>query len=313
VFRIERYAAAHAAAWDGHVARAKNGLFLFNRGYMDYHADRFSDHSLCVLRDDTLFALIPACEREGEFLSHGGLTFGGVLSDERMKTPHMLDIFALLREYLRAHRFTSCVYKSIPCIYHTIPAQEDSYALFSMQATLVKCEVSSTIRRAHSVPYSERRARGIRKARKLGLTFARSWDYARYFALVGRMLEERHGARPTHTAEEMELLAGRFPEHIALWTAQDDSGEMLAGVIMYLHTQVAHAQYIAASPAGRECGALDALFDHLLTDVYREQACFDFGISTEQSGRHLNTGLITQKEEFGARAVVHETWQWNIG
>jgi hypothetical protein len=43
---VRRCTAADQAAWDDFVRTSKNGLFLFERGYMDYHAERFSDHSL---------------------------------------------------------------------------------------------------------------------------------------------------------------------------------------------------------------------------------------------------------------------------
>ena len=66
---------------------------------------------------------------------------------------------------------------------------------------------------------------------------------------------------------------------------------------------VAHAQYIANGPRGRELCAGDALFDHLLRGVYRDK-WFDFGISNDSRG--LNTGLLRNKEGFGARAVVHD-------
>ena len=39
-----------------------------------------------------------------------------------------------------------------------------------------------------------------------------------------------------------------------------------------------------------------------------EKKYFDFGISTEQGGRYLNEGLVFQKEGFGARAVVYDTY-----
>jgi len=293
------------------VDNAKNGMFMFKRDYMEYHADRFTDHSLCIYKDNELFALLPACARDKEFLSHAGLTFGGILSDTRMRTPHMLEIFDVLREYLLAQQFTSCNYKAIPYIYTRYPAQEDLYALFRAGAHASKCDVTSTICRAHLLNYSERRERGIKKAQKAGLVFAKSTDFKQYFSLVGDILQEKYQARPTHNAAEMLLLASRFPENIALWTAQL-SGKMVGGIIMYVSAQVAHAQYIAASPDGKEIGALDALFDHLIAQVYIDKQYVDFGISTEEGGRQLNTGLITQKEEFGARAVVHQTFIWTL-
>ena len=46
-----------------------------------------------------------------------------------------------------------------------------------------------------------------------------------------------------------------------------------------------------------------------VVEHYKEsKRYFDFGISTEDLGRVLNTGLIAQKESFGARTVVYQAW-----
>lgn len=59
-FSIIRYAPALADEWNGFVARSKNGTFLFDRRYMDYHSDRFEDYSLMFYREGRLYALMPA-------------------------------------------------------------------------------------------------------------------------------------------------------------------------------------------------------------------------------------------------------------
>ena len=38
----------------------------------------------------------------------------------------------------------------------------------------------------------------------------------------------------------------------------------------------------------------------------------DFGISTEDAGRFLNEGLISQKEGFGGRTNIYQTWKIKI-
>jgi len=50
--------AGKADEWNAFVAKSKNGTFLFDRRYMDYHADRFSDHSLMCYHDGKLFAFL---------------------------------------------------------------------------------------------------------------------------------------------------------------------------------------------------------------------------------------------------------------
>jgi hypothetical protein len=312
VIRIEPYCSAQSAMWDRFVADSKNGTFLFQRSYMDYHSDRFQDHSLLVYHGEELTALLPANVREEALYSHQGLSYGGFITGKAMRTPLMLDVFGAFAAYARRRRWRAVHYKAIPHIYHRTPAEEDLYALFRAGAMLVRCDVTSAISRRHPLAYSERRRRGITKAQKAGVRFERSEDYESYFRLVSEILEAKYHVRPTHTAAEMALLAGRFPDHIALWVARGRREEMLAGVIMYSSTQVAHAQYIATSPEGRECGALDALFNYLIGTVYDASPMFDFGISTEQQGRVLNAGLVSQKEEFGGRGIVHQTWVWYL-
>ena len=111
-----------------------------------------------------------------------------------------------------------------------------------------------------------------------------------------------------HSVEEMKQLKEAFPDKIHLFVAYSKD-EAVAGTVIYETDQVAHAQYIAASGEGRRVQALDGLFAHLITEVYAGKRYFDFGISTEQGGRYLNEGLAFQKEGFGARAVMYDTYE----
>jgi hypothetical protein len=52
--------------------------------------------------------------------------------------------------------------------------------------------------------------------------------------------------------------------------------------------------------------------DVLLNDVYGEKPYFDFGISTVENGRSLNSGLIESKESYGARATVYDFYELNL-
>jgi hypothetical protein len=309
MLRITRYTPADAARWNAFVAVAKNGLFLFDRGYMDYHADRFDDHSLMIFDDERLIAVVPANARDGRLFSHGGLTFGGVVSDTRMRTATMLSLFAALRAYLRDNGLGSLTYKAVPHIYHRAPAEEDLYALQVNRARLVRRDVSSTIDLRDRLPYAKGRKWSTGKALKAGLEVAEDQDVRGFMALEAAHLLEKYGVRPTHTGEEMALLASRFPEAIRLFSARKD-GALLGGVVIYESARVAHAQYIASSEAGRELGALDAILHHLLNAVFPgRRAWFDFGISTEDAGLKLNGGLIENKESYGARAIVHDFYE----
>ena len=77
---LRRYTASDAPQWDRFVEDSKNGTFLFLRGYMDYHSNRFTDHSLMFYDEkQRLIALLPANEKDGILYSHQGLTYGGLV------------------------------------------------------------------------------------------------------------------------------------------------------------------------------------------------------------------------------------------
>jgi hypothetical protein len=239
------------------------------------------------------------------------LSFGGLVIGPAMKIPQFLQAFEAVLLALRGAGFAALEYKTVPHIYHRQPAEEDRYALFLLGARLVRRDVLSVVRREDRLPYQHRRARGIRKAITAGVTVQSEADFGEYWELLTATLAERFDALPVHTLAEIRLLADRFPANIRMNTARRQ-GELLAGVVTYEADRVAHAQYIAASPAGREVGALDLLFDHLLNDPARTQTYFDFGGSHEDGGLAVNTGLIDQKEGFGARSVAHDHYRIDL-
>lgn len=79
--------------WDDFIDNSKNGTFLLKRDYMEYHSDRFNDYSIMFFENGKLTALLPASIKDGEVCSHGGLTYGGIISDSKMTADKMLEIF----------------------------------------------------------------------------------------------------------------------------------------------------------------------------------------------------------------------------
>jgi hypothetical protein len=306
---IERYEPTQREPWNEFVGASRNGTFLLDRGYMDYHQDRFVDHSL-ILRSDNgrIAALLPANEANGALHSHAGLTYGGLIVGEKSGAGAMLEMFEALRTYLRANALASLRYKTIPSIYHRQPAEEDRYALFRCGATLTRRDVLSVVPRTLRLRYQERRSRGVKSAAKAGIEVVETTNYTPFWDVLDRNLRERYGVAPVHSLAEIELLHGRFPEAIRLFVAQRDR-ETLAGALVYESTRVAHVQYISASETGKQSNALDAVFDHLLTRAYADKDWFDFGISNEENGQVLNSGLVEQKEGFGARTMVHDYYE----
>ena len=312
MFKIVRYQADQSAEWDAFVAQSKNGTFLFSRGYMDYHSNRFADHSLMFYREDRLHALLPANAEGDRFCSHRGLTYGGVVMSETTTAAHVQQLFRELNEYLHQAGFRRVLYKPVPHIFHHFPAEEDVYSLFSVcHAQLVDRSLSSTIDLSQPLKWHRDRKYGVNKAVRNGVVCGESTEWAGFWAVLEMNLMHKYGARPVHTLQEIELLHSRFPSNIRLFTAEKD-GHVLGGTVIYVTPLVVHAQYISACPEGKQLRVIDALFDYLLHRCDWEARYFDFGTSNEDDGRILVEPLIYQKEGFGGRGICYDWYEWEL-
>lgn len=312
MFEIKRYSAEQADNWNRFVLSSKNGTFLFDRRYMDYHSDRFSDFSLMFYKNGRLRALLPANMADGVLYSHQGLTFGGLLTDWKTTVEDTVDMFSLLNNFLANAGIEKVVYKAIPWIYHSYPSEEDLFSLiYVCKARLVARDISSSFPMSDRMRFAESRKSGLRKAVHAGVYIEESSNLANFWDVLSANLESRYNASPVHTLAEISLLKSRFPDNIRLYVAALD-GKIVAGTVLYISKEVVHTQYISASPEGKAIGALDMLFDYIINKEYANSHFFDFGKSTEQEGKILNRSLIFQKEGFGGRGVCYDTYEWTL-
>ncbi len=309
---LRRYTASDKDTWNKFVARAKNATFLFFRDYMDYHSDRFEDHSLMFYDDNRLYALLPANISEDTFYSHQGLTYGGIILDEKASTPTTLSLFDALNEYLRGISIKRVVYKPVPHVYHSLPAEEDLYALYwKCKATVTKRDIGTMLEFGNQPRWARLRRRGVKHAEEAGLTVKEDDNLEGFWQILEQNLWACHRVKPVHTIAEMRLLKSRFPENIRLYNAYKEK-EPVGGILLYVNNRVVHAQYSSASPLGKRLGALDIIYDKILNHDFKDYKYFDWGRSTEGDGHILNENLIMQKEGFGGRSVIYDTYEYTL-
>ncbi|MCW0366701.1 hypothetical protein NB699_001684 [Xanthomonas sacchari] len=307
---VRAYTAADAPLWDAVVEASRNGNLLHRRGYMDYHAARFVDASLLVEDAGTPLAVFPA-NRDGDVVtSHAGLSYAGLVSTHALRATATLEVFERIAAHYRDAGVRILLYKAVPHLFHRSPAEEDLYALHRLDARLYRRDLSSAVPLRVPPRLAAARKRSVAKARRAGLRVQRVDDPAPLHALLGEVLQ-RHDARPTHSLDELRLLCARFPAQIVPYEVRDGA-ELLAGTLVYDFGHVVHTQYLACSEQGRRTDALSLLLAELIEQVYAQRDFLSLGISTEQQGQVLNVGLVEQKERFGARAVVHDFYRWEL-
>lgn len=309
---IRRYdPATDRIFWDDFVGRSRNGTFLFRRDYMDYHSDRFDDWSLVAYDGrGRIAALLPA-NRTGDTLhSHQGLTYGGWITPPRgFDMLSMMQLWEKSLDYMRSRSVRQLIYKPVPHIYHRYPAEEDLYALFHSGARLVRRQVSTAIDLSMPVLYNKNTHRKLKNEKKT--TIQISYHLDNFWRVLEQLLRKKHDAVPVHTLDEITLLHSRFPDNIVLVTAEE-SGNVIAGALLYLTDTVVHLQYAASDARGRELNAFPALYAYVMQDICQGRRYLDFGTSDGRLPDTLNHGLLQHKYGLGGRAVVYDTYSLDL-
>lgn len=293
------------------MSAAKNATFLFQRDFMEYHQDRFKDFSLVVYKEDTMVAVLPANKTGNKIISHGGLTYGGLLLSKKIKFQETLLVYKEILAFLASEGIKTLQLKLLPSIYNAAPSDEMEYLLFLTEAKRFRVDISSSIDLKHPVKIQSNRLEGVKKANKQGLEIKEAPDFSLFWKeILLPNLQQRHEASPVHTAEEITALAARFPQQILQFNVYQ-SGKIVAGATIFETQQVAHVQYISANKDKQQLGSLDFLFHYLITKRFKNKTYFDFGISNINQGKNLNKGLLYWKECFGARSIMHPFYEVN--
>lgn len=315
--RVRPFKEEDARRWDELIASSWNGTFLHTRRFLSYHEQRFQDASLVVENDKgEIIGALPAAvdpSEEARIVSHPGITYGGIVHGGALRGSKLLGVLENAVKLYSADGRSSFRYKPIPYIYHRIPSSDDLYALFRHAAVRYRCDLSATIDLANRPTLEKRRRRCLKRAEQSGVRVERGAPYLpAFWKVLEANLASKYAVRPVHSLEELTQLSALFPQNIEhVFGMLED--EVVAGVVLFHCPPVVHAQYIAASEAGRSVSALDVVFDDCITRAKDNGSrYFDFGNSNERDGTYLNDGLHQFKTEFGAGGVVHEFYELRL-
>ena len=286
------------------MEEAKNATFLFQRGFMDYHNDRFEDFSIMIYKDDQLYALLPANSVEDKVISHQGLTYGSFVLQDKSKFFYAFEAFKAMLAFYELEGIKQLEIKVIPTFYNSMPADELDYFLYKANAQLLKKDVLMVIDYAHKLRFQKNRREGINKALRSGLKLKVDTNFSEFWnSVLIPNLDKKHGVKPVHSLEEIELLATRFPENIKQVNIYKD-GKVVAGSTVFLTKTTVHPQYVSGNADKNAYGSLDLAYDFIINEMCDDKRYFDFNISSEDNGNKINEGLIFWKESCGARSYT---------
>ena len=309
--KIVRYEPGYREVWNNFNRKAVNGLFLFDRDYMEYHHDRFRDYSLLIFEQKHLLAIFPLNAASSTVYSHAGLTYGGIIISGRVKIHLYLRLFEAVINYLRQKGFAKLLYKTLPYIFHQSPTQEDQYALFLYRANLVSRKVYSCLYLQAETHYTKGRKWSLKKALQANLELKESTDFNSFLQILETLLHDKYAAKPTHTAAEINYLALKFPDNIKLFVVYHQQ-KMIGGSIVYISRQVVHFQYIAITETGKKLHALDYIVHFLVQKYKATKKYLNFSSSVGDDIFGFNMGLIQNKESYGARSLTQDIYELTL-
>ena len=307
---IRTYNETDFEAWNKLVSESKNGTFLFDRSFMDYHKHKFQDFSLMIYNEkNNLIAIMPAHRIGDELYSHLGLTYGGIIIKKDLRLTVFFEIFSEILKFLFQEGILFLHWKEVPYFYHSYPSDEWKYLAFVTEAELYRRDMCSVINLKEQFVFSKTVVRYAKNVDKQGFIYRKSdeWDVFWKEILVPE-LDFYHHVLPAHNLEEIFYLSSKFRDNIHLYTVYSGN-EMVGGTVLFIDKNVVHCQYISVKSKFRKKKVLDFLFYKLIKEDFKDYDYFDFGISNEENGRKTNMGLLYWKEGFGARGVSQDFYK----
>lgn len=303
--------------WDDFVWSTNNGTIFHTRKFLSYHpSDRFQDQSYVITKKGQPYALLPAVRIEYDgretLFSHRGASYGGFVYPADLSIRDAYSIVEALLETAATENIEQIVLTHPPAIYNNRVSNYIDFAMYKHGFDYLKREISSMLTLESTVEenlekFRSSTRRNYRKSVRKGVIIRQTQDYSSFYKILKKNLKIRHGVQPTHTLEELELLAEMFPEKISLFGAYLKD-KLIAGVVNFIcNHNVVLAFYISHDEEYQEYRAVNLLFYEIIRwAIKRKFQYLDFGIFTVNEGP--NFGLARFKESFGSSGVFRETF-----
>jgi Acetyltransferase (GNAT) domain len=302
---VKKYQREDRTVWDEFV-KAKTSLFFFQRDFMDYHQDRFEDYSLLIYNNKDLVAVLPASLKESVLSCHGGLTFGYLIGASERYSVYA-DIWQVVKKHCIENNIRELIYKKPPA-FLSRNGDGDVYELLRLGAVAVKTDLTSYVDYT-DYAYSKGRKSSVAKSLKQNLVLQfDSSKFAEFYDILSEVLKRNHQTKPVHTLADLKLLNSLFPQNVVLCVVVHENN-IVAGAMLFIFDNVVHTQYLSVTESGKSLCAMDFLLHSVIEKTNQNLSGLSFGISTEDGGKIINTGLILQKESYGAKNYLVNTYK----
>ena len=319
---VQRLQPAEAPHWEAFLQGSCTGTLFHDLRFLAYHPEgRHDFHHLVFRQAEEIVALLPGglrAEPEGVvFASPVGAAIGGFVLGPDCRLELALRLVEALQAHAAQAGWARIEITVPPPIYNGRLAALPSFALSRSGFALADRQACFVLRlqpkRAGGYAdfFRTRAARNLRAARRDGATVLRG-DGERLLPRFLPLREEtfaRHGSPPTHSREELALLASRFADRMTFHVTEQHGVTTGGTCLLGLNRLVTSALYTCTADAhAREHGVLVAIADAIEDLAARGVEWYDLGPSAGH--QHINAGVVLFKEGLGAEYHLRESWSW---
>lgn len=301
---VQPYNNSFRNTWDNFIKHADNSYFLFERNFMEYHSHLFMDNSVMLLDGNNLVGAFPANRKDDVVYTHQGLTHGGLVLAERKNVRKLISCFHALFTYYKAQGVQHIVYKPFPSYLSQTTNEIEHFILNICNVVTAKVDTSFVIDYSNKIKIKDGKKHNIKKGIKAAVEIRIDNDFETFWnRILIPNLRDKFDTTPVHSLEEIKLLHQRFPNSIKQANAYINN-EIVAGTTLFDFGTCIHTQYISSNDYGRNSGAIDVLFNHLIHLFQSTKKHFSLG-TANNTGRDINIGLSEWKEGWGAKIYAH--------
>ena len=319
---IVPFTVEHEQAFDAFVAKSRNGTIFHTRRFLAYHSTgKFQDASLMFFDGEKLVAVLPAALKEENgrnmLVSHPGASYGGLVLGEEISVTETGELMNNLLAYAKAQNDAGVSFLRLsPASLQKSYSEDQLYWAFQKGFQMTRCEMDGAIdltgmKEDQVLARLPGKCRNmIRQAERAKIEVKLSNDFVSFWPILESVLAQRHGAKPTHTLEEIEKLHELLPDDFRCLCAYRE-GAMVGGIVLVtIHEQALYTLYMGQKYSEQEHHPMHALLAEAMKLAIREKRrVLHLGVSTEDGGTKVNEGLFFFKESFGCKPVRRESWE----
>lgn len=308
MLEVIRYSPDKKTEWDDFVRESDNFSFLFYRDYIEYHSGRFDDYSLMFYDKNKLKSLFPGNIIKNNFYSHQGLTFGGIIHQNKFNYKIAVQCLDAYINHLGSEGLGSVVIKQQPFFYSQSQQQVIQFHLEHNLKIIPKYDIGVFIYTPNHIFPNK----CVRKGKLNDYKSLFSEEIDEFWEILENNLALIYDAKPVHSLKEIKYLKSLFPDNIKLLLIKHLNTTLIhAGAVLYEQNNIVKVQYFATTPEGRKNRASDVLYYSIINYYKHSHNYIDFGTNMDRDG-NINTSLIETKEKFGASIYKNNHYVYTI-